>query len=94
MIATPVPCIAVYGVNPAKQTWLPVDEVANTLGLDGPEQVQELAEAYGMTVGMVPDGGILGLQIPPKVRLCKVSGAHVLFWRGRAGSRQAWTRDS
>ena len=66
-----------YGVNPAKQTWLPVDEVARTLGLDGPQQVQELAEAYGMTAGTMPDGGIMGLLIPPKVRLRKVSGMRV-----------------
>ncbi len=80
--------IAVYGVNPAKQTWLPVGEVAHTLGLDGPQQVQELAEAYGMTVGMMPDGGVTGLLIPPKVRLymvprCQASVLKLALKRGQ-----------
>ena len=82
-------CDAVYGVSPAKQTWLPAAEVAETLGLDGPQQVQELAEAYGMTVGTMPDGGTEGLLIPAKVCLQSVSGMGVLLWQGLMAERSA-----
>ena len=71
-----------YGVNPAKQTWLPVDEVAHTLGLDGPQQVQELAEAYGMTVGTMPDGGAMGLLIPSKVCIQQCQRRLCVLWQG------------
>lgn len=66
-------CAALKG-----QQWLPLSYLADILMLDSQKQAQELCQAYGLTVGPMPDGGARGVCLDKVLSLSPLVWARAL----------------